>query len=267
MIEQPTLFHTLPLSYLKTVAPLTGLYIESEYCIQNSEYLNYFRRRAVTNTIMDCGVGINASTSKYQPIVTGDRDWAVKYYDLIDNVQLDVAVAPDILGNGLGTRRNFQLYTELSPVATTWMYVIQGQTIAEAEAEIAWALSEYSRVRVVGFPRVVHYYGSATAGEELAKIRLKIIAKHLPAFIAKRIAVHVLGLNSYDELRFVAKHELSCDTRLASLLANAGLKVDGDKPLNRPKGLKVDMLADHSVETIELIEENVYYLECIFREG
>lgn len=267
MIEQPALFHTLPLSYLKVIKPCKGLYIESEYCMQNPEYAKYFQGTFCENIVLDCGVGLDASVAHLQSFVLGDRDWAVKYYDLIDRLSPDLAVAPDVLGNGLVTRRNFELYTELSPVKTPWMYVIQGKTIAEAEAEITWALSA-PNVYVVGFPRVVHYYGSNySSSEELGQIRIKLISKYLSLFKEAAIAVHVLGLNSYDELRFVAKHGLSCDSRLASLLATAGLKVDGKRPLNRPQGLKVDMLHDCSVETLELIDENVYALQCIFRDG
>lgn len=265
MLNQPALLHTLPLHYLSRLGPQPNLYIEAEYCLASDAYRSFFNGNDCSSSILDCGVGISADVSVVNPIVTGDRDWSVKYFELADLLGPSVVVAPDVLGCAHATRRNFQLYTEISPLATTWMYVIQGETIAEAEEEIEWAASQ-AAVRLVGFPRVVHYYGDSTDSEALGKVRIRFIGHYVNRLFNNGKAIHILGMNSLDELRFAAELGMSIDSRIASLTAVAGLEIDTKHLLNRPKGLKVDILHDYSVETLELIEYNVYMLNAFFEE-
>lgn len=263
MINQPALLHTLPLQYLEKMGPQTNLYIEAEYCLKSLAYKNFFGGIDCGNSILDCGVGISADISVVNSGVTGDRDWAVKYFELGDIFGPGVVVSPDVLGCASATRRNFELYTEVSPLRTTWMYVIQGQTVAEAEQEIEWA-AHTSSVKLVGFPRVVHYYGDPTDSEALGKVRVKFITKYIKQLYNNGKAVHILGMNNLDELRFAAELGMSIDSRIATLMAAAGLEIDTDYRLYRPKGLKVDMLRLHSVETLELIEQNIFVLNAFF---
>jgi len=143
------------------------------------------------------------------------------------------------------------------------MYVIQGQTIAEAEAEIEWAIASPT-VIMVGFPRVVHYYGDPVDSEALGKVRCRLIEHFFNRLVSAGMRIHILGMNSFAELRFAAELGMSIDSRIASLLAVAGLQVDPTHPLNRPKGLRVDILQHYSVETLELIETNVFTLNDFF---
>lgn len=265
MISQPSLLHTLPLQYLSRSGPQSNLYIEAGYCLESSAYRNFFNGNDCSGSILDCGVGISADVSVVNPIVTGDRDWSVKYFELADILGPGIVVAPDVLGCAHATRRNFQLYTEISPLATTWMYVIQGETVAEAEEEIEWAISQAS-VKLVGFPRVVHYYGDPADSEALGKVRIQFIKKRLHKLYSAGKYAHILGMNSLDELRLAAEMEMSIDSRIASLMAVAGLAIDLKHPLNRPKDLRVDILHDYSVETLELIEHNVYTLNAFFEQ-
>lgn len=266
------ILHTLPLSYLEAVGPLSNTYIECEPCFKSKWYRQLlYNCQPLWNSILDCGVGISADISKLETVVNGDRDFAVKYFGLIRQLTPGTVVVPDVLGNGDTTFDLFNQYVDLLDAVfrgayyyPQLMFVIQGYNESDASVSVARACS-LEEVNVVGFPRVVHYYGDPTDSEALGQIRIKLVSKFLNQIRVAGKKVHLLGMNSLEELRYVATNGLSCDTRLASMMAIQGREIRKDEPLNRPSGLKIDLLEELDTQTLKLVQNNIDTLDALYK--
>ncbi len=265
-------YHTLPLAYLKAREHPNNVYIESGPCFALERYYIYtIDHVSAASTILDCGVGISPNLGSPVPYVPGDREWAAKYLRLALDIVPDKIVIPDILGNALGTEKNFQLYADVmenirwSASEPRLIYVIQGENQKEAVTQVYSACDE-DRADIIAFPRLVQYYGYDDRDcDGLATRRIRFIRSVLPQIDKP---CHMLGLNSLRELRFAAEHGLSIDSRIAAMMGIAGLKISGyQRGLNRPPNLTIDLTVEKLPSpALDLIDYNVKLLDDLYEQ-
>jgi len=141
------------------------------------------------------------------------------------------------------------------------MYVIQGKTRQEANEQINLVCgSTFVGVKWIGFPRIVDYYGDLKS-DILTGQRINFVTKHLARLRKSSFNVHLLGMNSVDELKFAAHNNISVDTRLASMAAIVGMSVT----TKRRDKLNIDLVRSFTAmeytDTLNNIEilNRIYY--------
>lgn len=267
MIEQAgQLYHTLPLGIIGYHNPIasTPIFIESSACMQREAYKHFFVSRRFDNTILDCGVGMTPDLKNPTAHTSNDPHWAVKYLGLILDIQPRVVIIPDILNNAQKTLQNYydyiRIFNTLSCRIPELMYVIQGKTKGDAVDQIELVCStEFIGVKWIGFPRIVDYYGDLTS-DVLANQRIRFVTNYLSKLRKVGYKVHLLGMNSVDELKFAAYHNISVDTRLASMAAIVCMSVTA----KRRNKLDIDLVRSFtSVETSDTLK-NMEILNRIY---
>lgn len=265
---QPNLFHTFPYTCLDYLADkaATPIFVEAHVCLQNRDYSRIVCDSS-TKSVLDCGVGASPDLSNPMAHVNGDPSFGVKYLSLMLLLEPDVMIVPDVLGDRKSTYNNFLHYCDVlfsldkSVHIPDLMYVIQGQTKQDALDAIDEALSFKQVIKWIGFPRVVHYYGVGhTLAKYLSVERLQFVSDVYDKIIENGIKVHLLGMNSVEELKWAAQHRASIDTRTAALAAAYRFNVLEPRPYN----VKLDLNKEIDEETKTKILYNIEKLNDIF---
>jgi len=266
--QRGNLYHTFPLGLLgfQELTKSSSLFIESSACIKNYKYKQFFvSRRPNPTTILDCGVGMTPDLKDPTAHTSNDPHWAMKYIGLILDIQPGVVIVPDLLNDAQGTFQNYKDYSRIFDCMhyrmPYLMYVIQGKTRKEAAEQIELVCSSHlTGVKWIGFPRIVDYYGDM-GSDVLTGQRVSFVTEHLAKLRVAGFNVHLLGMNSVDELKFAAHNNISVDTRLASMAAIAGMSVT----TKRRDKLNIDLVRSFTAmeytDTLNNIEtlNRIYY--------
>lgn len=266
--QRGNLYHTFPLGILgfQELTKSSSLFIESSACMKNKKYRQFFVSRCPNlTTILDCGVGMTPDLKNPTSHTSNDPHWAMKYIGLILDIQPGVVIVPDLLNDARGTFQNYKDYSRVFEYMIRkmpdLMYVIQGKTKEEAAEQIKLVCSDHlTGVKWIGFPRIVDYYGDM-GSDVLTGQRVSFVTEHLAKLRVAGFNVHLLGMNSVDELMFAAHNNISVDTRLASMAAVTGMNVT----TKRRDKLNIDLVRSFTVmesnDTIRNIEilNRIYY--------
>ncbi len=265
----PGLYHTYPVGMLPHIDKDSPVFIEATGCLENGLYYNFFLdRMRGKNTILDCGVGMSPDLNNPTAHTSSNPHWGAQYLELLITIEPEVVIIPDILNDGHGTWTNFAVYSTIidrilfsktDGRRPLWMYVIQGQTKEEARYQIDLA-ANIPYIDYIGFPRIVDYYGVHT-GDVLGQQRIEFIEPHLHTLQSSGKQVHLLGMNSIDELKYAATNGLSTDTRIASMAALGQFDVEGSRPLN----LNLDLNREFSQKERKATLRNIRILNDIYR--
>ncbi len=264
----PGLYHTYPAGMLHSLDKESSVFIEATGCLENGLYYDFFLDHMQgKDTILDCGVGMSPDLKNPTAHTSSDPHWAARYLELLIGIEPRVVIIPDILNDGHGTWSNFALYSTIidrilfSKVdgrCPLWMYVIQGQTKEEAKYQIDLA-ANIPYIDYIGFPRIVDYYGEHS-GDVLGQQRIEFIQPYLQTFRLAGKQVHLLGMNSIEELKFAAINGLSTDTRIASMAALASFDVTEPRPAN----LNLDLNREFSQKEKKATLTNIKTLNNIY---
>lgn len=263
------LYHTFPLGMLgfRQLTESSSLFIESSACMKSDSYRHFFvSRRFNHTTILDCGVGMTPDLKNPTAHTSSDPHWAIRYLKLILDIQPGVVIIPDILNDAQKTFRNYQdymrVFDKLDIALPDLMYVIQGKTKEEAaqQIELFCGSERLSDVQWIGFPRIVDYYGDLQS-DVLTGQRISFVSRFYTNLREAGYKIHLLGMNSIEELKFAAGHNISIDTRLAAMAAVAGMNVT----TKRRDKLNIDLVRSFTVmesnDTLKNIEtlNRIYY--------
>lgn len=265
---KPALFHTFPASCLDLIGPITPTYIEVDACLYNAHYFEFFKRCAPnTFTIMDCGVGASPKLADPMGHVSKDPNWGVYYLGIMLSLKPSMLVVPDVLGDARRTEANFHMYSgvlkHFYDASPRLMYVIQGHNYDEAIQQIDFAGSQ-EEIDCIGFPRIVQYYlkehEEKPSSFEWSNRRISFIEKLVLTGKMPDKRIHMLGMSSLLELEFASVNGYSIDTRLASMMALAGMSVLE----TRPDGLNIDLTKPIDTKIQKQIKENMTILNKIY---
>lgn len=257
------LYHTYPLVCMDSITEFKHAFIEAHTCIDNESYLDSVYRNDLSY-VLDCGVGMSPDLNNPMQHVEGDPSFGVKYLNLMLNIEPDIMVIPDVLGNAKATNDNLYNYIDIISLLAKgfkvpeFMYVIQGQTKEEAHFQVKVAIKNLS-IKWVGFPRIVHYYGSTTSAS-LSNERIEFVKPLLDLILNRGKKIHLLGVNSIEELIWAAQSGLSTDTRLATLAAVHNFDITQSRPFN----VKVNLCENYTDEVKNKIVDNVRALNQIY---
>lgn len=260
---QPHLYHTYPLVCLKEIPSFTPLFVEAHPCMDQITYKSGVMSNEF-KMILDCGVGASPDLSKPTSHIKTDPSFGIKYLSLMMDLQPNVLVIPDVLGDAAATFDNYYHYTSvlsnlLDALVPELMYVIQGQTPEEAAEELKRACS-FGNINWIGIPRIVHYF-KATSTQDRAEERINFITPLLDRVKKKNKKLHLLGVNNVQELKWVAKQGISTDSRLATLAAINNFDVTQQRPDHT---INADLCAEHSYEIKDRILKGMKVLDNIF---
>ncbi len=265
----PALYHTYPAGMLAHIDKDSPVFIEASGCMYSKAYKEFFLHyMSGTNTMLDCGVGMSPDLKNPTAHVSTNPHWAAEYLRLLLEIEPEVVIIPDVLNDGIATYCNFITYSKIIDRLwfstkhgrrPAWMYVIQGKTKEEAKKQIEH-IQNIPYIDYIGFPRIVDYYGEHN-GDILGMQRIGFVEIHLESLREAGKQVHLLGMNSIDELKFAAVNNLSIDTRIASMAA----LIPFDVTKTRPSNLNLDLNCVFSESEIKRTHANVKILNDIYR--
>ncbi len=262
---KPGIYQPIPLSLFENdKLPSTNLmFVEAPDLLKDPEYLRYINVATTETTILDCGVGASPDLNNPEAHLSRDPHFGVRYLRLACLLKPQVLVIPDSLNESEQTKHNLIDYLSLLKKHDVLrhqalMYVLQGKTTEEALKQVTLTLM-HPNIKVIGVPRVCTFFNPKhkdLTGDQYTEARITFIDKLLDLVGSSR-QIHMLGMNSIDELRYAGERGLTIDTRWATLYALYDIRITDPRPATR---LNVDLTAFISTKMCDSIRQNMHDL-------
>lgn len=271
---KPGLYQPIPVSVFKYKKANTitdnnlNVFIEYDF-LKNHVYRA--NMSVITNmlpTMLDCSVGIHADITVKSPTLPPTT--YLEYLQYILELQPSMFISPDVLGDSAATENIFRIINDIIEyLPNKWLnelgFVIQGSTLAEADYQITEIAVQEKNISRICIPRVVRYFNHVKYldldPKTYADNRLNFLEKHVKLIKSSGKQIHLLGMNSVDELIYAAQNQFTIDSRFASLAVLNNFEVTGNRPAGK---LKDDFLADLNKAQVNNIILNMLTLNQLY---